>query len=88
MATVTIVGAGVAGLTIAYQPARQGLWYNNMDHSIGQGLTMADKIVRGDVLAEIDAADREFWATKDDGNVLVREEEIAEPLEETAGGVR
>lgn len=57
-------------------------WYNNMDHSIGQGLTMADKIVRGEVLAEIDSADREFWATEDDGDVPVREEEIAEPLEE------
>jgi protoporphyrinogen oxidase len=57
-------------------------WYNNMDHSIGQGLTMADKIVRGEVLAEIDSADREFWATEDDGNVPVRQEEIAEPPEE------
>jgi protoporphyrinogen oxidase len=36
-------------------------WYNNMDHSIGQGLTMADKIARGEVLARIDSADREFW---------------------------
>jgi protoporphyrinogen oxidase len=53
-------------------------WYNNMDHSIGQGLTMADKVVRGEVLAEIDSADREFWATEDDGNVPIREEEIAE----------
>lgn len=59
-------------------------WYNNMDHSIGQGLTMADKVVRGEVLAEIDSADREFWATEDDGNVPIREEEIAEPLEEPA----
>jgi protoporphyrinogen oxidase len=58
-------------------------WYNNMDHSIGQGLTMADKILRGEVLAEIDSADREFWATEEDGNVPIREEEIAEPLEET-----
>jgi protoporphyrinogen oxidase len=58
-------------------------WYNNMDHSIGQGLTMADKILRGEVLSEIDSADREFWATEDDGNVPVREEEIAEPLEES-----
>ncbi len=57
-------------------------WYNNMDHSIGQGLTMADKVLRGDVLSQIDdSADREFWATEDDGNVPVREEEIAEPLE-------
>lgn len=36
-------------------------WYNNMDHSIGQGLTMADRILRGDALAEIDIADRDFW---------------------------
>ena len=43
-----------------------------MDHSIGQGLTMADKVVKGDVLAEIDSADREFWATEDDGDVPIR----------------
>jgi hypothetical protein len=36
-------------------------WYNNMDHSIGQGLTMSDKILRGQALAEVDSADREFW---------------------------
>ena len=59
-------------------------WYNNMDHSIGQGLTMADKVVRGEVLAEIDSADREFWATEDDGNVPIRQEEIAEPAEDVA----
>jgi protoporphyrinogen oxidase len=57
-------------------------WYNNMDHSIGQGLTMADKVLRGEVLAEIDSADREFWATEDDGNVPIREEEIAEAPED------
>jgi protoporphyrinogen oxidase len=57
-------------------------WYNNMDHSIGQGLTMADKVLRGDVLAEIDSADREFWATEDDGNVPIRQEEIAEPADD------
>jgi protoporphyrinogen oxidase len=61
-------------------------WYNNMDHSIGQGLTMADKVLRGEVLAEIDTADREFWATEEDGNVRVREEEIAEPLEDPPPG--
>ena len=60
-------------------------WYNNMDHSIGQGLTMADKILRGEVLAEIDSADREFWATEEDGNVPVRAEEIAEPPEDPPG---
>jgi protoporphyrinogen oxidase len=59
-------------------------WYNNMDHSIGQGLTMADKIVRGEVLAEIDSADREFWATEDDGNVPIREEEIAEHADDSS----
>jgi protoporphyrinogen oxidase len=59
-------------------------WYNNMDHSIGQGLTMSDKILRGEVLSEIDTADREFWEAEEDGNVPVREEEIAEPLDETA----
>jgi hypothetical protein len=32
-----------------------------MDHSIGQGLTMSDKILRGQALAEIDDNDREFW---------------------------
>ncbi len=58
-------------------------WYNNMDHSIGQGLTMADKILRGEVLSEIDSADREFWATEEDGQVPIREEEIAEPLDES-----
>jgi protoporphyrinogen oxidase len=58
-------------------------WYNNMDHSIGQGLTMSDKVLRGDILSQIDdSAEREFWATEDDGNIPTREEEIAEPLEE------
>lgn len=60
-------------------------WYNNMDHSIGQGLTMADKILKGQVFAEIDSEDREFWASEEDGNVPIREEEIAEPLEESSG---
>ncbi len=36
-------------------------WYNNMDHSIGQGLTMADRILRGEVLARIDEGQRAFW---------------------------
>lgn len=58
-------------------------WYNNMDHSIGQGLTMSEKILRGSVLSQIDdSADREFWATEDDGNVEIREEEIAEALDD------
>jgi protoporphyrinogen oxidase len=63
-------------------------WYNNMDHSIGQGLTMADKVLRGEVLAEIDSADREFWATEDDGDVPIRSEEIAEPPDDAAVGAK
>jgi protoporphyrinogen oxidase len=48
-----------ANLLMAGRTGR--FWYNNMDHSIGQGLTMADKILRGQALAEVDSADREFW---------------------------
>ena len=48
---------------------------------------MADKILRGEVLAEIDTADREFWATEEDGNVPVRAEEIAELPEDTPAGM-
>jgi protoporphyrinogen oxidase len=70
-----------ANLLLAGRSGR--FWYNNMDHSIGQGLTMSEKILRGSVLSQIDdSADREFWATEDDGNVEIREEEIAEPLED------
>jgi hypothetical protein len=36
------------------------------------------------VLAEIDTADREFWATEEDGNVEIRGEEIAESLQDPA----
>jgi protoporphyrinogen oxidase len=36
-------------------------WYNNMDHSIGQGLTMADRILRGDALGQIEEGHRAFW---------------------------
>jgi protoporphyrinogen oxidase len=57
-------------------------WYNNMDHSIGQGLTMADKILRGDILGQIDTTDRDFWSGDEDGDVETREEEVAEPLED------
>jgi protoporphyrinogen oxidase len=39
-------------------------WYNNMDHSIGQGLTMADRILKGEALSEIDTADRDFWSAE------------------------
>ncbi len=46
-------------LLLAGRSAR--FWYNNMDHSIGQGLTMADKILRSDALGAVEDADREFW---------------------------
>ena len=36
------------------------------------------KILRGEILSEIDSGDREFWATEEDGGVIVREEEVAE----------
>jgi len=42
-------------------------WYNNMDHSIGQGLTMSDKILKGQILSAIDTSDREFWAADSEG---------------------
>jgi hypothetical protein len=54
-----------------------------MDHSIGQGLTMSDKILKGQMLSEIDTADREFWNAEEDGEVSVREEEIAEALDDS-----
>jgi protoporphyrinogen oxidase len=72
--------AGYRNLLLAGRCGR--FWYNNMDHSIGQGLTMADRILRGQVMAEIDSGDRDFWSSEEDGDVLVREEEIAEPLED------
>jgi protoporphyrinogen oxidase len=36
-------------------------WYNNADPSIGQALTMADRILRGDALAGIDEGSRDYW---------------------------
>jgi len=57
-------------------------WYNNMDHSIGQGLTMADKMLRGEVLAEIDTADREFWSDAADANPEMRGEQRDATFEE------
>ncbi len=58
-------------------------WYNNMDHSIGQGLTVADKILRGEVFSEIETADREFWSPEGGGGVPVRDEENADPLDDS-----
>lgn len=57
-------------------------WYNNMDHSIGQGLTMSDKILRGAMWNAIDTQDREFWAADEDGGVPIRDEEVAEGPDE------
>lgn len=36
-------------------------WYNNMDHSIGQGLTMAEQVLRGRQLADVDEGERAYW---------------------------
>lgn len=36
-------------------------WYNNMDHSIGQALTMADRVLKGETPAEIDEGARAYW---------------------------
>jgi protoporphyrinogen oxidase len=58
-------------------------WYNNMDHSIGQGLTMAERILRGQALATIETGGRDFWEGEEDGDMPDREEEIAEPLEDS-----
>ena len=72
--------AGYKNLLLAGRCGR--FWYNNMDHSIGQGLTMSDKILRGAVWSQIDPADREFWSADEDGDVPIREEEVAEGLDE------
>ena len=61
--TLRVLG-GYRNLLLAGRSGR--FWYNNMDHSIGQGLTMAERIRRGDALAEIDPADREFWTEVDE----------------------
>lgn len=37
-------------------------WYNNMDHSIGQGLNLSRRIVAGEEFSTIKPADRQFWA--------------------------
>jgi protoporphyrinogen oxidase len=50
---------GYRNLLLAGRSAR--FWYNNMDHSIGQGLTMADKILRGTMLNSIGDEGRDFW---------------------------
>lgn len=54
---------GYSNLLLAGRSGR--FWYNNMDHSIGQGLTMADKILRGDALAAVEDTGREFWDADD-----------------------
>ena len=56
----------VSGKRIGHHKEFQGgQWHRSLDR---QGLTMADKILRGEVLSEIDTADREFWATEDEGD--------------------
>ena len=62
-ATLRALG-GWRNLLVAGRTGR--FWYNNMDHSIGQGLTMADRILKGDALGDIDTADRDFWSADGD----------------------
>jgi hypothetical protein len=57
--------AGFKNMLLAGRCGR--FWYNNMDHSIGQGLTMSDKILKGQILSAIDTSDREFWAADSEG---------------------
>ena len=47
-----------------------------MDHSIGQGLTMADKILQGQRLSEIDSADREFWEAGSEPDAVPQRESM------------
>jgi len=39
-------------------------WYNNMDHSIAQGLAIARELRAGRALSEVDVGEREFWARR------------------------
>jgi len=39
-------------------------WYNNMDHSIAQGLAVARQIETGGALSGVDVGEREFWAAR------------------------
>jgi len=48
-------------LVLAGRSAR--FWYNNADHSIGQGLRIAASLVSGRGGADEPWADRDFWAT-------------------------
>jgi protoporphyrinogen oxidase len=36
-------------------------WYNNMDHSIAQGLRIAARLIRGDEPASLDVGEMEYW---------------------------
>lgn len=40
-------------------------WYNNMDHSIGQGLKLSKRIIAGEEFSLIKPTDRQFWAEVD-----------------------
>ncbi len=39
-------------------------WYNNMDHSIAQGLAVAREIEAGQALSEVHVGEREFWSQR------------------------
>ena len=52
-------------------------WYNNMDHSIGQALTMADHVLRGARLSQIDEGQREFWMPSGGGEAPITASQAA-----------
>jgi protoporphyrinogen oxidase len=51
--------AALANVVLAGRGGR--FWYNNMDHSIGQGLRVAAALADGRAAADVDVGDREFW---------------------------
>jgi protoporphyrinogen oxidase len=57
--------AGLARFRNLLMAGRCGrFWYNNMDHSIAQALTIARQVTAGRPLAEIDVGSLEFWAAR------------------------
>jgi protoporphyrinogen oxidase len=42
-------------------------WYNNMDHSIAQGIRVAAGIAAGRDLRDVDVGERDYWAAGGDG---------------------
>jgi protoporphyrinogen oxidase len=61
-------------------------WYNNMDHSIGQALTMADRVLRGETPAEIDEGERAYWETEAGSATSAEEPAQATPAASSSRG--